>query len=319
MDILIRADGGEGIGMGHIMRTLCLAKALAESFNVSYVCNKDEKYDAGKNKVISEGFNVYEIDNLKEEEELLNLDAKLLIVDKYNVNNEYFKRLKEKFILVYFDDNNELAYYDVDIIINQNPHGQVLKYNAKNNTKLLIGGDYTLLREDFLKSSPINIENNIKDILITVGGSDDNNLTAQIIKQLKDRNFNLHIVIGPGFKHKDNLKLTSSNNIYFYENANMCELMKKCDIAISSCGSTLYELSYLGVPTIGVVVADNQIRCGKYMNEREVIILKDINEVLEGVKAMNYEKRLKIHNNMIKLIDGKGVNRLKNIIKYTII
>ena len=34
--------------------------------------------------------------------------------------------------------------------------------------------------------------------------------------------------------------------------------MLESDIAISACGQTLYELAFLGVPTIAVTVADNQ-------------------------------------------------------------
>ena len=38
MKIAIRADGGSKIGMGHIMRTLVLAKELAKTNDVFYIC-----------------------------------------------------------------------------------------------------------------------------------------------------------------------------------------------------------------------------------------------------------------------------------------
>ena len=81
MRIAIRADGGASIGMGHIMRTLVLAKEFAKNNEVFYVCrvqgdislplskienSKDEtlynrisdKYITGIEKVIGEGFKV---------------------------------------------------------------------------------------------------------------------------------------------------------------------------------------------------------------------------------------------------------------------
>jgi len=48
--------------------------------------------------------------------------------------------------------------------------------------------------------------------------------------------------------------------------------MKKTDIAISACGSTLYELCAMKVPTIGIVIADNQERLGKQMCIEGVIV-----------------------------------------------
>ena len=76
MKIAIRADGGSQIGMGHIMRTLVLAKELAKINEVFYICRIDQKdtckntnwdfrienisdkYKKGIEKIISEGFNV---------------------------------------------------------------------------------------------------------------------------------------------------------------------------------------------------------------------------------------------------------------------
>ncbi len=51
MKIAIRADGGAKIGMGHIMRTLVLAKELSKNHDVFYICRVDnplsEKYRIG--------------------------------------------------------------------------------------------------------------------------------------------------------------------------------------------------------------------------------------------------------------------------------
>lgn len=47
--------------------------------------------------------------------------------------------------------------------------------------------------------------------------------------------------------------------------------MEKCDVAISACGSTLYELAVCGVPTIGIIIADNQIGICEKLNNMGVI------------------------------------------------
>lgn len=54
------------LGMGHIMRTLVLAKELAKTNVIYYICRVDiplsDKYSYGIEKVIKEGFKVVAID-----------------------------------------------------------------------------------------------------------------------------------------------------------------------------------------------------------------------------------------------------------------
>jgi spore coat polysaccharide biosynthesis predicted glycosyltransferase SpsG len=56
MKIAIRADGGSQIGMGHIMRTLVLAKELNkyDDIEVFYICSIEEEYFGGN----SQGFDL---------------------------------------------------------------------------------------------------------------------------------------------------------------------------------------------------------------------------------------------------------------------
>lgn len=315
MKILFRVDGGEGIGLGHIMRTLVLAKELSQNNEVKYICLKDKRYFSGIEKIISEGMEVVKIEGLNEINEIKGLEGDVIVIDKYNIGEIYLEQLRQKFKIVYFDDNAEMKFYPVDLIINQNVYGEKLKYNCLEDTKLLLGRNYTMLREEFRKNKPIKVRKNIKNVLITVGGSDDDNLTESIIKDLSDLNVNLHIIVGTAFKFKENLKKYTEPNILLYENANISEIMKKCDIAISSCGSTLYELSFLGIPTIGVIVAKNQKKCGEYMENIGAIKLSKIESIKDNVLKLNYSERMNMNTKQRAIIDGGGVFRVKNKIK----
>lgn len=103
MKIGIRADGGSCMGMGHIMRTLVLAKELAKINEVFYVCrteiNSDntisDKYRAGIEKVKFEGFSVQLINENCVLEELRKVNADILITDSYDVNQDYFTQTKK--------------------------------------------------------------------------------------------------------------------------------------------------------------------------------------------------------------------------------
>lgn len=68
------------------------------------------------------------------------------------------------------------------------------------------------------------------------------------------------------------MKLKKYTNIKLIYNANMSELMLEADIAISGCGSTLYELCSMSVPTIGIIIAENQENISMKMKEMELIM-----------------------------------------------
>lgn len=315
MKIIFRVDGGEGIGLGHIMRTLVLAKQLKNQHDVKYVCLNVTEYIKGIEKIKNENIEVITICKENELEEIKWNDADVIVIDKYNIDIKYLLQLKSNFKVVCFDDNATLQYYPVDMIINQNVYGKEVKYDCLKNTKLLLGSNYTMLREEFRNNMPIKIKESIKDLFITVGGSDDFNITEKIINQLKDLSFNLHIIVGSAFKFKKTLQEYKSSSILLYENINMSEIMKKCDVAISTCGSTIYELSFLGVPTLGIIIADNQIRCGEHMNKIGAIKLSELENLKEDILNLDYNKRLKMSKIQHNLVDGKGSSRVKNQIE----
>ena len=279
--ILIRADGGKEIGLGHIMRTLVLAKELRKYFEVYYLCKDNEiLYSEGIKKIIDEGFNVIKIDEnnlISDIKKIQNeIEADLLITDSYDVNETYFDEMKKVFKVSGYIDDVNICRLNVDFIINQNINANDIKYKANKDTKLFLGPKYCLLREEFRKQIDKKIKKNVNDILITVGGSDKDYNTLKLLSMLEECKVKIHVVIGSAFEEKLIEELYNKHyyktNIKLYRNANMSSLMKLSDVAISSCGSTLYELCAMKVPTIGIVVANNQKDVCKKFNDLGVIV-----------------------------------------------
>jgi pseudaminic acid biosynthesis-associated protein PseG len=332
MKIGIRADGGQNIGMGHIMRSLVLAKELAKTNEVFYVCRVSEyslnKYKAGIDMVKSKGFKVETLNENSFIEELCKVNADCLITDSYDVNEDYFNITKNFFKVTGCIDDMNLYYFNVDFIINQNIGAERYIYNVNKDTKLLLGTNYTMMREEFRNIPEKVITQECSDIMITVGGSDDKGITNIICDYVKDLKLKFHIIIGPGFKEENINKLIEienlKSNIKLYLNANMIEIMKKCDMAISSCGSTLYELAACGVPTLGIVIADNQKqiadelqsigfikKLGIYNEIHKEDLVKKIYELSENTK-----KRSEMSKKGLFIVDGKGVERIVGILSH---
>ncbi|EKS4342908.1 UDP-2,4-diacetamido-2,4,6-trideoxy-beta-L-altropyranose hydrolase [Clostridium botulinum] len=324
MKIAIRADGGSQIGMGHIMRTLVLAKELAKINDVFYICKVDvplsSKYKPGIDKVKAEGFNVVTINENNIINDLKNIVADCLITDSYDVDEEYFNLIKGMYKITGYIDDMNLYYFDVDFIINQNIGAEEYFYKVNKDTKLFLGTKYTMLREEFRKNPNKNIKKEVQNVMITVGGADPNGITNIICDYVKDLELKFHIVIGSSFKEENIEKLVKlkilKDNINLYFSANIIEIMNKCDIAISACGSTLYELSACSVPILGLIIADNQEKIAHKMHEEGLIYnLGWYKDLTKDIILDNIKKISKIDNRQIiisnqKIINKNGVEKL---------
>ena len=274
----IRADGGENIGMGHVMRTLVLAKELAKGNEVFYICRADktnpDKYEAGIEKIKSEGFSVKIINESFLLEELSKIEAHCLITDNYDVDEEYFNVTKNIFNKTGYIDDMNLYYHNVDFIINQNMGAEELCYKANPNTKLFLGSSYILLREEFRKFNTNRFKDKAENVLITLGGSDPYKVTEKLLNYISDLKYCFHVVVGPAFKGIEALEKIKqqSNNIKLHYNPPMVQVMQQCDAAVSAAGSTLYELSACQIPTLAIMVAENQRTLVENMDKREVVI-----------------------------------------------
>lgn len=307
IDIAIMADGSEKIGMGHIMRTSVIAHVLKNRYNVFYICSELPEYESGRNLIRDMGFKVFD---LKEEKK-----ADIIIIDKYDINENYFSYLNKIYKkVIYIDDLNNLNYYDVDIIINRNIGAEKLFYNTNSNCKKMLGTNYNILRKEFRKAEPIEIKDRIENILITMGGSDPTYATLKLLDFLKDSNYNILVTVGNGFSQNNINKLKeierNYSNIKLFFSPNMTQLFSLCDVAFSACGGTIYELAVLGVPIIGVIVAENQKMTA--LNAKEAGILNLLGNT-DTLKKEDIEKSLNsLKKKEVRIIQS---NKEKEIVK----
>ncbi|MPQ43177.1 UDP-2,4-diacetamido-2,4,6-trideoxy-beta-L-altropyranose hydrolase [Clostridium tarantellae] len=327
--IAIRVDGGKSIGLGHVMRCMVLGKELSKNNEILFICKNDSlNYKEGVEKLIANNLKVLLIDKNKDEtNEIIdiqnNIKADLLIVDSYNINEEYFNKLRPHFQFVSYIFDIDVGKINVDFIINYNVNSEKWKYNnlCPNVKNLFLGCKYALIREEFRRVNK-KYNKKVKNLLITTGGVDINKNTLKIAELFRNEKVLIHVAIGQAFDEnlKKDLRALSknSNNIKIYEDFKMSQLMSKCDLAISTCGVTLYELAAVGVPTIGIVVAENQLDICKEMYRQHAIIStgtlvsKDLELFKKIVESLmnNYEQRMLMVSNQKALINKNGVCEL---------
>lgn len=283
-NVAFRADGDPRIGMGHLMRCLALAKELkeqaAEIIFIGSVSPGARELIQKNNCTLLEMGEFYgrgEVNTVKEI--IKNYDISIVITDSYAIGFEYLKEIRAcGCLLISIDDLNQ-AVYPSHVVINGNIYAHKLAYkSAYGDTEFLLGTDYLLLREEFVKVTPRQLPDEVTHLMVTVGGSDPLDLTPKIIAGLGqvDADFRLSVVVGPGFTSAAKIKTAIENvgkQVELRTNTdNMAALMSSCDAAVTAGGTTLYELCRTGTPAVVLLQAENQILAAGELNDVGTII-----------------------------------------------
>jgi len=211
--------------------------------------------------------------------EVISKNTDILIVDSYALDEIWHKQLRQHTQKIMVIDDLADRQFNCDMLLNQNLGSQPKDYEKKvlNSCVLLLGCDYALLRPEFKKLRKKSLEKRrnikeIKDILVSMGGSDIKNITYDILKQL-DSKFNVVVVLGPLSSHNEMIKdyAIDKNIEVIISTNNMAQLMFNADLAIGASGSTNWERLCLGLPSLIFTVAENQIKFSKILDELGLI------------------------------------------------
>ena len=170
----------------------------------------------------------------------------------------------------------------------------------------------------------------MKNIFLNQGGTDPYGLTLKILRAVKEILIDqeVHVVLGGGMRKRhlreiDRLVPDLGGNYRFYYNVSprqVYELMSASDLAISAAGNALYELAYLGVPTLVVSHHERHARvAGQFEKAGASIhagIGTDLTEaaLAAAVRGLldDERKRRRMSRNARRISNGKGA---ENIVK----
>lgn len=344
--LIIRADGNAVIGMGHVMRCLSIADALKEQgtqplfVTACKECISVIEQRGFQTRLLTTDYRdmLSELPQLeqilKEEKEI---KKHVILVDSYQVSKAYYQELKKLGMTVCLEDMGQP--YPVDMLINYNIYGEKLAQvymadSANKPQKMLLGVTYMPLRKEFLEDSSYTVREKVTDVMITTGGGDPcfaaKAFTDAVLanKTLQREKIRYHIISGPFNSHADDLKVLYGEvpNVVIHEKVkSMKEIMCQCDIVLTATGSTIYEVSTLGVPMLVFYFAQNQkqgaeeiekrtsvINCGDFSIDTKVVTDKAVNTILRCVQDKKYRELLNKEEKM--LVDGRGAGRIAEAI-----
>lgn len=340
--LLIRADASTRIGTGHLTRCLALAQTWEDSGGEVVFITVCES--AGLLQRLSdEGFRIVALERSYPDPADWEVTSQVLathpnawvVLDGYYFDSTYQRQVKEAgHPLLVIDDIAHLEHYYADIVLNQNIRADELHYECELSTHLLLGTQYVLLRREFLqwKGWKREIPDVARKVLITLGGSDPDNITLKIISamnKLKLKDLEIKVVIGPSNPHMPLLKEAVEHSplpiSLLPSPEDMPELMAWADVAVSGAGSTCWEMAFMELPSALLVLADNQKSIAKGLTEAGAALNLGWFENVTGSQVTNRlvrllndrQSRSQMRHLGRTLVDGAGNQRVATTLLET--
>ncbi|BDD92215.1 UDP-2,4-diacetamido-2,4,6-trideoxy-beta-L-altropyranose hydrolase [Pandoraea sp. NE5] len=191
-----------------------------------------------------------------------------LVVDHYALDERWERLARTSAPRIMVIDDLADRGHDCDILLDQNFHlDPRRRYEGRVPVDCvkLLGPANALLRPAFLgPHPPRTIPDKIRRLLVFMGGVDADNVTGKVLDALELsplRDVPTDVVLGANAPHLANVRehCAAMPQIRLHVQIdNMAELMAGADLAIGACGSATWERCALGLPTVVIVLADNQ-------------------------------------------------------------
>jgi UDP-2,4-diacetamido-2,4,6-trideoxy-beta-L-altropyranose hydrolase len=361
MRFAFRCDASLQIGSGHVMRCLTLARALHEADHTChFICRdlpghmarqiKDAGFTVSLLPAPDADF-VPEADSpphanwagvdwrldASQTQGTQKVHAEWLVLDHYAFDAKWQAAAVPPGTRLFVIDDLADRPHVANVLLDQNLGRNIADYDGliPRECLRLIGPDFALLRSEFSlwrekSAKPAGHVFALRNLLITMGGMDTQNCTPPLLRALGKLSLpdlrQVTVVMGaaaPGLDQTRQALLALQNTTVrlLVETKNMAELMSEADLAIGGAGGTALERCCLGLPTLIVVMAENQRRAAELMQDFGVAIaLADVAGIDHAVDstfdlADSFEKltpdRLEdMTQACLTVTDGKGTARV---------
>jgi len=266
-------------------------------------------------------------------DQLDGLKVDWMIVDHYALDFEWETLLQPYYENLFVIDDLADRAHIATILLDQNLGRTIQDYQhlIQPCCQCLLGADYALLREEFLAWREISLQHKsaptLNSILVNLGGVDADNVTGEVIEVLANTQVpglqQVQVVMGNNAPHIELVKqqieqLNRSNQVHVIFNLltgvnNMAQLMAESDFAIGAAGSTTWERCCLGLPSIMIVIAENQQVIAQQLEKARAakIVSLPLKSVL-GSELQNLSKHdlMALIKNSTVLVDGQGCDRV---------
>ena len=254
-----------------------------------------------------------------------------LVVDHYALDARWEATIRSacRHLMVIDDlaDRNHCC----DLLLDQNLGRSANDYVLRipDETRVLAGTQYALLGPQFLEWRDYSLKRRssrfVRNILVTMGGADPQNATQQVLSALSEcalpQDCKMTVVMGFQAPKLNQLREFAARTPFDAEVlvniSDMARRMADSDLAIGAAGSTAWERCCLGLPSLMLVLAENQRFAAEQLERAGaahclslgVHLQSQMSNFMESI-AGNAGPLQVMSAKASQLVDGKGVDRV---------
>lgn len=342
MNVAFRVDATASMGIGHVKRCLSLARALVAAGMRTIFITRKGSYGAAE-FITAEGveccllpavptaggfdLGVAAEDDARDTAAILagveNLDW--VVTDHYGIDahwHQAFRRQRSTRIACIDDLGNRP--HAADLLID---HNFVADHRAKYQglfpkDKLLLGGPrYALLGPAYAEAPKYKPHPQVRSVGVFMGGTDPGGASARCVKVLLDE---------VGFTGQVAIATTSANP-HLEALREFCRCMPRTsllvdlpdlagffaahDLQVGAGGGAMWERCCMGVPTLAVALADNQLEVLPALSQAGVVRwLPDLDQeaLRDAMQSLitDASGRASLAQAGKRLVDGRGATRV---------
>ena len=254
--LVYRVTGNAQTGTGHIYRGITIADHLFEH-DILFAVHPED--DIALDKLVESNYDYRVFEDTPSFLDFLRTDPPDVVAnDILNTSAEYVKAVSDIGPrVVNFEDLGEGTDH-ADAVVN------ALFEHSNPPANHYFGFRYICLRNEFRYATPLAEIQTVDRIMVSFGGTDENDLTARTLHALADLDASVHldVVLGTGYEQADSLAAVVADlpahitAEVSQDITSMAERMEQADLLLTSNGRTLYESSALNLPAISI--AQNQ-------------------------------------------------------------
>ena len=212
-----------------------------------------------------------------------------LIVDHYALDARWERALAPHYRKLMVIDDLADRPHACDLLLDQTFGRSASDYRARVSAdcELLCGSAYALLRPEFAALRPYSLQRRarpaLRELLITMGGVDKDNATGQVLQALRTcplpADCRITVVMGASAPWMEQVRTQARGMPWptrvLVGVSDMAQLMADSDLAIGAAGATSWERCCLGLPTVMLVLAENQRKIAEELCEARAAHLVD--------------------------------------------
>lgn len=326
--ILFVADAGPEVGGGHVMRSLTLAQALAaEGAECRFAAGPAASAllasfapDMPKVRVSSAA-----------PQDLTQAVAgerfEAVVFDHYGLSASDHEAMAKGRPALVIDDLADRR-LTADLVLDSGPARQAQDYDGlvPATARLLLGPHYAPVRPGFVALREAALARRggpVERVLVSLGLTDLGAITARLADRLRPRigGAALDVVLGAEAPSLAGLKRVARHDprlTLHVDSPDMPQLTGQADLAVGAPGSSAWERCVLGLPSLMVVLADNQRAAARALAEREAALVVDVHDPafddqfdrLFAKLVRDQDLRARLSQASAEVCDGLGAPRV---------